>query len=94
MDALRILREHEKVIIERFGVNKIAIFGSFAKGEEHIDSDVDVLIEFKEGRKTFDNYMELKFYLEGIFGRKVDLVIENAIKPTLRETILKKAVYA
>lgn len=94
MDALRILREHEKVIIERFGVNKIAIFGSFAKGEEHIDSDVDVLIEFKEGRKTFDNYMELKFYLEGIFGRKVDLVIENAIKPTLRETILKEAVYA
>jgi len=94
MDALRILREHEKVVIECFGVNKIAIFGSFAKGEEHIDSDVDVLIEFKEGRKTFDNYMELKFYLEEIFGRKVDLVIDNAIKPTLRETILKEAVYA
>ncbi|AFV22937.1 nucleotidyltransferase [Methanolobus psychrophilus R15] len=49
---------------------------------------------FKEGRKTFDNYMELKFYLENIFGRKVDLVIETAIKPILREAILKEAVYA
>lgn len=94
MDALGILREHENVMIERFGVKKVGVFGSFAKGEERIDSDVDILVEFKEGQKTFGNYMELKFYLEELFGRKVDLVIENAIKPRLREQILKEAVYA
>ncbi len=94
MDALGILREHENVMIERFGVKKVGVFGSFAKGEERIDSDVDILVEFKEGQKTFGNYMELKFYLEELFGRKVDLVIETAIKPRLREQILKEAVYA
>lgn len=94
MDALGILREHENVMIERFGVKKVGVFGSFAKGEERIDSDVDILVQFKEGQKTFGNYMELKFYLEELFGRKVDLVIETAIKPRLREQILKEAVYA
>ena len=94
MDALRILREHENVMIERFGVKKVGVFGSFAKGEEHRGSDVDILVEFKEGQKTFGNYMELKFYLEELFGREVDLVIETAIKPRLRGQILKEAVYA
>ncbi len=94
MDALGTLREHESVLVERFGVKKVGVFGSFTKGEERIDSDVDILVEFKEGQKTFGNYMELKFYLEGLFGRKVDLVIETAIKPRLREQILKEAVYA
>ena len=94
MDALGILREHENVMIERFGIKKVGVFGSFAKGEERIDSDVDILVQFKEGQKTFGNYMELKFYLEELFGRKVDLVIETAIKPRLREQILKEAVYA
>ncbi len=82
------------MITERFGVKKVGVFGSFAKGEERRDSDVDILVEFKEGQKTFGNYMELKFYLEGLFGREVDLVIETAIKPRLREQILKEAVYA
>ncbi|WP_298683517.1 nucleotidyltransferase family protein [uncultured Methanomethylovorans sp.] len=94
MDALGTLREHESVLVERFGVKKVGVFGSFAKGEERRDSDVDILVEFKEGQKTFGNYMELKFYLEELFGRKVDLVIETAIKPRLREQILKEAVYA
>lgn len=94
MDALGTLREHENAMIERFGVKKVGVFGSSAKGEERIDSDVDILVEFKEGQKTFGNYMELKFYLEELFGREVDLVIETAIKPRLREQILKEAVYA
>jgi predicted nucleotidyltransferase len=94
MDALGILREHENVIMERFGVKKVGVFGSFARGEKHRDSDVDILVEFKEGQKTFGNYMDLKFYLEELFGREVDLVIETAIKPRLREHVLKEAVYA
>ena len=94
MDALGTLREHENVLVERFGVKKVGVFGSFAKGEERRDSDVDILVEFKEGQKTFGNYMELKFYLEELFGREVDLVIETAIKPRLRGHILKEAVHA
>ena len=64
------------------------------RGEEKPESDVDVLVEFREGEKTFDHYMDLKFYLEDIFGRKVDLVMKGAIKPRLREPILSEVVYA
>ncbi|KXS43389.1 nucleotidyltransferase family protein [Methanolobus zinderi] len=94
MDVLRLLRENEDHIIESFGVKRIGLFGSFARGEGRIDSDIDVLVEFREGQKTFDNYMELKFYLEDLFKRDVDLVLETSIKPRLKDYILKEAVYA
>lgn len=94
MDALALLRQHEPIIKKRFGVAKIGIFGTFVRGEERSDSDVDVLVTFKKGQKTFDHYMDCKFYLEDLFGRKVDLVMKGAIKKRLKEYILGEVVYA
>lgn len=94
MDAISTLKEHEKLIRQKFGVKRIGIFGSFARGEEKEDSDLDVLVVFEEGQKTFDNYMDLKFYLEDLFGREVDLVTERALKPQLKDIIMKEVVYA
>lgn len=94
MDAISTLKEHEKLIRQKFGVKRIGIFGSFARGEEKKDSDLDVLVTFEEGQKTFDNYMDLKFYLEDLFGREVDLVTEKALKPQLKDIIMKEVVYA
>lgn len=94
MNALALLRQHEPVLQQRFGIAKIGIFGSFARGEERPDSDVDVLVTFQEGRKTFDNFMGTKFYLEDLFMRKVDLVTDAALKPLIRDPILKDVVYA
>lgn len=94
MDAISTLKEHEKFICQKFGVKRIGIFGSFARGEEREDSDLDVLVVFEEGQKTFDNYMDLKFYLEDLFGREVDLATENALKPQLKDIIMKDVVYA
>lgn len=94
MNALSLLREHEPVLKERFGVRKIGIFGSFIRGEERHDSDVDILVEFRRGQETFDHYMDLKFYLEDLFGRKVDLVMKGAVKRRLKEYILGEVVYA
>jgi hypothetical protein len=91
---LSLLKQHEKEIKNRFGVDRIGIFGSFIRGEEKPGSDVDVLVEFRKGEKTFDHYMDLKFYLEDLFGRKVDLVMKEAIKRRLREPILSEVVYA
>jgi predicted nucleotidyltransferase len=94
MDALALLREHEPILKKRFGVAKIGIFGSFVRGEERPESDVDVLVTFRKGEETFDHYMDCKFYLEDLFGRNVDLVMKGAIKPRLREYILGEVVYA
>jgi len=94
MDALVLLRQHEPELKKRFGVLKIGIFGSFIRGEERPESDVDVLVTFRTGEETFDNYMDCKFYLEDLFGRKVDLVMNGAIKKRLKPYILSEVVYA
>jgi predicted nucleotidyltransferase len=94
MDPLRLLRQHEPELKTRFGVASIGIFGSFIRGEERKDSDVDVLVSFRRGQETFDNYMDCKFYLEDLFDRKVDLIMKGAIKKRLKPYILSEVVYA
>ncbi|MCX6681428.1 MAG: nucleotidyltransferase family protein [Methanoregula sp.] len=94
MDALALLRQHEPIIKKRFGVAKIGIFGSYARGEERPESDVDVLVQFRNGQETFDHYMDLKFYLEDLFSRKVDLVMKGAVKRRLKEHIMGEVIYA
>ncbi|MCM8784838.1 MAG: nucleotidyltransferase family protein [Candidatus Omnitrophica bacterium] len=89
----RIISSHLNEIKERFGIKEFGIFGSYVRGEESQASDLDILVEFEEGKKTFDNYMELKFYLEDLLNLKVDLVIKSAIKPRLRPYILEEVVY-
>jgi len=79
--------------IKSFGVKRIGLFGSFARGEQTVKSDIDILVEFNPNLKTFDNYMDLKFYLEDLFGRKVDLVLAEAIKPDLRPNITGSVQY-
>ncbi len=63
---------------------RIGLFGSFARGDAGPGSDVDVLVEFADPFVTFDRYMDLKFYLEDLFGRRVDLVIRRTLKPRIR----------
>jgi len=93
-EAIRnFLHENKEMIKQKFAIEKIGIFGSFITGKEKTSSDIDILIEFESDRTTFKNYMGLKFYLEDHFHRKVDLIIIENIKPLLRESILREAVY-
>ncbi len=92
-DIQTILQERKNYLAEKFGVIEIAIFGSYARGEQRKDSDVDLIVSFKEGWKTFDNYMNLKFYLEELFGKKVDLLIKSAINPRIKPFIIEEAIY-
>ncbi|WP_297462321.1 nucleotidyltransferase family protein [Thermococcus sp.] len=71
-----ILRKHKEELRERFGVRSIAIFGSYARGEETELSDVDILVEFE--RPIGWAVVDLKDYLESLLGIKVDLVTKNA----------------
>ena len=86
------LAEHRERIRSP-GVRRIGVFGSFARGEEREESDIDILIEFEEGGRSFDTYMGLKFFLEDLFGRRVDLVDRDAIKPALAPHILWSVRY-
>lgn len=90
-DILETLARHEPRL-RALGVQRLALFGSAARGELRETSDLDFVVEFK--RKTFDAYMDLKALLEDLFGRKVDLVLADAIKPRLRAAILDEAVHA
>jgi predicted nucleotidyltransferase len=93
LPILDTLEAHQQTI-HAFGARRLGLFGSWARGEAKATSDMDFLVEFEPGRKTFDGYMDLKLFLENLFGRPVDLVIAEGIKPRLRESILREVVYA
>jgi len=84
--------ERDREAIRRYGVRRLGLFGSCGRGEASKSSDLDFVVEFES--KSFDAYMDLKAFLEGLFGCQVDLVLYDAIKPRLRERILKETVHA
>ena len=92
-EIINLLKLHEREIRERFGVREIGIFGSYVRGDATMKSDIDILVEFKEGFKTLDNYMDLKFYLEDLLEVPVDLVSKTALKPGIKSYILEEVVY-
>jgi uncharacterized protein len=73
-------------------VRELSLFCSYARGTPSSSSDIDFLVEFD--RKSFDNYMAVKEFLESLFKTRVDLVLKSTIKPRLRENILREAVRA
>ena len=75
----------------KYGVKSLAVFGSMARGDDHEGSDVDVLVTF-EGKATFDNFMGLKLDLEDLFGRSVDLLTPNSLRPEMRAKIDREAI--
>ena len=89
-DIFNLLEKHRDEI-KGFGVRELGVFGSFARNEQTEKSDVDVLVEMD--RHSFDAYMDLLFFLEDLFGRKVDLVVKDTIKPMIRNRVLREAIY-
>ena len=87
------LEKYKALICKQYHVKSIGIFGSFIKGEEALDSDIDILVQFEKGHKGFFNYMKLKFYLEKLFGKEIDLVMKDAVKPRLKKRIFKEVQY-
>ncbi|QYZ78477.1 nucleotidyltransferase [Methanofollis formosanus] len=92
-DDLRRLQERSARIRDNFGVKRIGIFGSVARGEETPTSDIDILVEFSEGKATFRNFMALITYLEDLFGRRVDLITTGGIDPYLRPYIEGEVIW-
>ncbi|CAB3290140.1 DNA polymerase beta domain protein region [Methanocaldococcus lauensis] len=78
-------------ILLKHGVKRASIFGSYARGEQKDTSDVDILVEFGKGKSLLD-LVRLKYELEEVLGKKVDLLTYNSIHPLLKDRILKEAV--
>ena len=89
--ALQLLKEHRPALVDRFGVVRLALFGSTARDTARPDSDVDVLVAF-DGPATSERYFGLQFYLEDLLGRPVDLVTEKALRERIRPYAERDAI--
>ena len=83
-----------QALLTEYGVKRCGVFGSFASGKQTDKSDVDILVEFEPGKKSFDNFMKLAFFLEETFGRKVELVTPESLSPYIGPHILREVEYA
>jgi len=84
--------EANRETVRGFGVRRLGIFGSYARGEQREAGDMDFLVEFDDA--TLQNYLDLKDFLEQLFGCHVDLVFSDTIKPRLKPIIFNEVVYA
>jgi predicted nucleotidyltransferase len=90
--VVSLIQEH-KDRIKTLGVKKLGLFGSFVRGEQRAESDIDVLVEFEQGKKTFDNFMQLSFLLEDLLNRRVELVTPESISSYIRPYIAEEVEY-
>ncbi|MBI4558120.1 MAG: nucleotidyltransferase family protein [Candidatus Hydrogenedentes bacterium] len=86
-DLVAIVSAHSKEIKD-LGVARLGLFGSFGRGTPDADSDVDVLVDFEPGQKTFDHFMTLAFLLEDLFQRRVELITREGLSPYIGPRIL------
>lgn len=91
-EILEFLRLHKDEIAKRFGVKKMALFGSYVRDTANEKSDIDIVIEL-ECSNSFRSFFQFKYYLESIFGKKVDLGIESNLKPIVKKKIKNEMIY-
>ena len=92
LDIIRLLQSNKQSLAE-FGVEGIGLFGSFVKGQQHSKSDIDFLVEFSSGKKSYRNFIHLVYYLENLLGREVEVVTPKSISPYLKPHIDKTIEY-
>ena len=93
MNPLTIIQTHLAELLA-LGARRLGVFGSFARGEERDDSDVDVYVEFDDAKRTYDNFFALHERLEKLLGRCVDLVMDKSLTETKARLILPTVRYA
>lgn len=89
-DVIAEIRKNRQALA-RYGVRSLALFGSAARNRLRKGSDIDILVQFDQA--TWANYIGLKFYLQDLLGREVDLVTPKALKPATRPSIEKDLLY-
>ncbi len=91
-EILAFLREHKPEMEERFGVIRIGLFGSYARGDAREDSDIDIAVEL-EGEHLFRKFFALEIFLQSNLHKEIDLGIASSLKPIVREKVAKEIHY-
>ena len=91
-DIKKIITKHKPYLQKKYGIKSIGLFGSYIRGKQKKDSDIDILVEFNKTVGLFE-FMDVEFYLEDILGKDVDLVMKSALKPHIGENILREVNY-
>ena len=91
-EILRILEQLKEEIIDKYKIERIGLFGSFIKGGQKENSDIDILVEFGKEADLFD-FLGLGLFLEERLKQKVDVVSKASLREELRETVLKEVAY-
>ena len=93
-EILSFLQSHKLELLSRFHVRSLGLFGSFARGEEKADSDVDILVDFDDSvTDLYSAKTTLREYLAGSFNRSIDLAREKYLKSYAKEQILQDVIY-
>jgi len=87
-DIMKLLSELKAELADRFKVDNLGLFGSFGRSEQNIESDIDILVEFRQGADLLD-LVALGDFLEKKLGRRVDAVTKRALRPEIRDQVLK-----
>jgi uncharacterized protein len=90
--VLQQLASSKAELARRYGVTRLALFGSIVRESARPDSDVDILVSF-DGPATSSRYFGVQFFLEDLIGRRVDLVTDKALRPELRPHVEREAVH-
>jgi hypothetical protein len=95
IEILNFLKENKELFQNKYGIQRMGLFGSYARGEQTDQSDVDIIIDMDLGTENiFDKRMQLKDELKKHFSKDVDVCHERAIKPVFKDLVFKDAIYA
>ena len=90
--AFERIQSHQSAL-KLFGAARLGLFGSFVRSEQKPESDVDIVVEFVEGKKTFRNFMNMADYLEKVLNRKVDLLTWDGMASFVQREVEKEVEY-
>ncbi|MCK5306078.1 MAG: nucleotidyltransferase family protein [Candidatus Omnitrophica bacterium] len=91
-DIISVIKKRRNEI-ESFGVKRLGLFGSFVRQEQDSQSDIDLLVEFEQDKKTFDNFIHLSFLLENLLEHHIELVTPESLSPYIKPHIVKEVEY-
>ena len=90
-DVLNLLRAHKSTLAQRFGVNGLALYGSFARDQATVDSDVDILVQF-DAPLGWQRYFGAQVYLEDLLGRSVDMATKQELRAEIRPHVEREVI--